>query len=214
MKVLKNIYNQIINFIKDIGSKILFWSVVSIPYFLLAYFFVWHNNELKRIPDARIIIIDKSNYKLNLISYKGKQEASYTIALGKKFGDKQEKGDLRTPEGVFQIVSIEDSRAWTYDFEDDTLPEIVGAYGPYFLRIDVPGFEGIGIHGTHDDSSLGTRASQGCIRMNNQELLDLKGVISIGTTIIIVPAIDDVKENNSLKTLRGFNNTLATRIKQ
>ncbi len=214
MKVLKNIYNQIINFVKDIGSKVLFWAVVSIPYFLLVYFFVWHNSELKKIPDSRIIIIDKANYKLDLISYTGEQEASYQIALGKRFGDKQEKGDLRTPEGVFQIVSIEDSRAWTYDFEDDTLPEIIGAYGPYFIRINVPGFEGIGIHGTHDDSSLGTRASHGCIRMNNQELSDLKEVISIGTTIIIIPAIDDVKENNSLKTSLRFNNTLATQQKR
>ena len=40
--------------------------------------------------------------------------------------------------------------------------------------MDTGGWKGIGIHGTHAPDSLGTMASEGCIRMNNDEIRDLK----------------------------------------
>jgi hypothetical protein len=32
------------------------------------------------------------------------------------------------------------------------------------------GHQGIGIHGTHDDNSIRTRATEGCIRLKNEDL--------------------------------------------
>jgi len=201
MQDFKNILNQISSFLFKIKNKSIIWVVILLPYFFIIYLFIWHNDEILKIPESRIIIIDKADYKLNVYSYNGKKLDSYEIALGKNFGNKKKKGDSKTPEGIFQVVSIEDSQNWVYDFEDDTLPEIVGAYGPFFLRIEVPGFEGIGIHGTHDNNSLGKRASHGCIRMNNKELSFLKDEITLGTIVIIIPSVDDLLVNDSLDSL-------------
>ena len=118
------------------------------------------------------IKINKGSYTLAL--YKGDEIIKeYSIAVGKNPGDKQRKGDHRTPVGDFKIVSIEDASSWKHDFGDGK-GKIAGAYGPWFLRLDAGGWKGIGIHGTHDPDSLGTMASEGCIRMENSEIQELK----------------------------------------
>jgi hypothetical protein len=93
-------------------------------------------------------------------------------------------------------VNIEDATTWSHDFKGDTLGEIKGAYGPYFIRLDVPGQKGIGIHGTHDNASIGTRASEGCIRMHNEDVTKLAQSIKPSTVVVIVPGLEDNKENN------------------
>src|SRR5205823_1304657 len=41
------------------------------------------------------------------------------------------------------------------------------------------------IHGTNRPSSIGTFASYGCIRMYNQDILDLFGRVSVGTPVVV-----------------------------
>ena len=129
------------------------------------------NNNNKDLKDYWIKI-NKGSYTLAL--YKGDEIVKeYEIAVGKNPGDKQRKGDHRTPVGDFRIVSIEDASSWKHDFGDGK-GKIAGAYGPWFMRLDAGGWKGIGIHGTHDPDSLGTMASEGCIRMDNGDLRELK----------------------------------------
>ena len=135
-------------------------------------------NNNKRINNNNVnksdywIKINKGSYTLAL--YKGDELVKeYSVAVGKNPGDKQRKGDHRTPVGDFKIVSIEDASNWKHDFGDGK-GKIAGAYGPWFLRLDAGGWKGIGIHGTHDPDSLGTMASEGCIRMENSEIQELK----------------------------------------
>ncbi len=139
------------------------------------------------------VIIEKHKFELRL--YKGnKVIKKYPVAIGKNPGDKQRVGDMRTPEGNFYISNIHDSRKWIYDFKDGKGP-VKGAYGPYFLRLYTgaertksgKAWKGIGIHGTHDPASIGTMASEGCIRMHNEDLLELKKYVKIGTPVIILP---------------------------
>ncbi len=141
---------------------------------------------------TRHILIKKSEFRLYL--YNGRTlEASYPIAIGKNAGDKQAVGDMRTPEGKFYILQIQDARNWTHDFKDGK-GEIAGAYGPWFLRLHTSKdrtksgkeWKGIGIHGTHDESSIGTCATEGCIRMKNKDLEELKTLVSIHTPVEIV----------------------------
>jgi murein L,D-transpeptidase YafK len=47
-----------------------------------------------------------------------------------------------------------------------------------------PGY-GIAIHGNNDPSSVGHPASSGCIRMYNDDIVELEGFIQIGTPVII-----------------------------
>src|SRR3954471_24895416 len=43
------------------------------------------------------------------------------------------------------------------------------------------------IHGTNRPSSIGTFASYGCIRMYNQDILDLFERVSVGTPVVVTP---------------------------
>jgi len=45
--------------------------------------------------------------------------------------------------------------------------------------------EGIGIHGTHDESTIGKESSQGCIRLLNRDVEELFDIIPKGTEVII-----------------------------
>lgn len=118
------------------------------------------------------IQVNKSEYTLTL--YKGSEPVkTYPVAVGKNPGDKQKVGDNRTPTGNFKIVSIENASGWTHDFRDGK-GKIAGAYGPWFLRLDAKGWKGIGIHGTHDPDSRGTNATEGCIRLSNEDIAELR----------------------------------------
>lgn len=118
------------------------------------------------------IFVSKSEHKLWLLN--GNEIVQeYPIATGKNPGDKQRIGDNRTPTGNFKIVSIENASKWSHDFRDGK-GKIKGAYGPWFLRLDAKGWKGIGIHGTHDPDSRGTNATEGCIRLSNEDIDELK----------------------------------------
>jgi lipoprotein-anchoring transpeptidase ErfK/SrfK len=43
------------------------------------------------------------------------------------------------------------------------------------------------LHGTNKEGNLGTHASHGCIRMNNDEIIDLFGKVSVDTLVYIQP---------------------------
>ncbi len=129
------------------------------------------------------ILVNKSEYKLTL--YKGDEIVKvYPIAIGKNTGDKQYIGDHRTPVGNFKVVSIEDASKWSHDFRDGK-GKIKGAYGPWFLRLDAKGWKGIGIHGTHDPDSLGTRATEGCVRLRNSDIQELKQLAYVNMPVVI-----------------------------
>lgn len=91
---------------------------------------------------------------------------------------------MKTPEGTFTIRSIEDSQKWGHDFKDGK-GYIRGAYGPWFMRLSYG--SGIGIHGTHDPLSMGKRATEGCIRLRNEDLRKLREMVKVGTKVHILP---------------------------
>ncbi|MDR2522259.1 MAG: L,D-transpeptidase [Synergistaceae bacterium] len=126
--------------------------------------------------------IVKKDFALYL--YRGiKTEKRYRVGVGKNSGDKLKAGDNRTPNGIFTVQSIENSRAWTHDFRDGK-GVIEGAYGPWFIRLRTK-WKGIGIHGTHDPDSRGTMVSEGCVRMLNDELEELKKIAFRGMKVVI-----------------------------
>ncbi len=43
------------------------------------------------------------------------------------------------------------------------------------------------IHGTDEEGRLGSPASHGCIRMNNQDVIDLYQTVPVGTLVVILP---------------------------
>lgn len=172
--------------------ELLHWIILILPYGFIPLIYFLHVNELEKMDHATIVVISKQDMTLSLYKYSGELIMSAPIASGKNNGNKSIIGDMKTPEGVFHIVSIEESSNWTHDFKNDSLGPIQGAYGPYFIRINVPGHKGIGIHGTHDNSSLGQRITEGCIRLNNDDLTILVKHLSVSNIVIITPGIDDI----------------------
>ena len=122
-------------------------------------------------PGEYWVRIRKGDCTLSL--YRGNELVkNYSVAVGRNPGNKRRIGDNRTPVGQFRVQSIENSQGWKHDFGDGN-GVIKGAYGPWFIRLDT-GWKGIGIHGTHDPDSRGSMATEGCIRMSNEEIQELR----------------------------------------
>lgn len=163
-------------------QTILLASVVSVfgadRSYLNTYF-----HDLDSVP---FVLIDKQNFTLSLIDSAGHVTDSYGIACAKNFGNKTRKGDHKTPEGQFYVCQFLNSKNITHDFHDGK-GEIRGAYGPWFMRLKVPGFNDIGIHGTHLPGSIGSRCTEGCIRMKNEEVVEFKNKIWLEIPVVILP---------------------------
>lgn len=140
--------------------------------------------------DAALIVISKESMSLAVYDFCSRLLVSYPIACGKGIGNKEKPGDMKTPEGAFSVQQIQDARTWSHDFGDGK-GEIKGAYGSHFIRLKTPGHSGIGIHGTHNPASIGTRATEGCIRLHNEDLLDLVKYVYVGMPVIITTSEAD-----------------------
>lgn len=180
------------------------WVVLALlvlaPYIGLYVVKHWYDGKVDDIANARIIIVDKEKMKLHLMDYEGNEVRNYDICCGKNYGNKQTVGDMKTPEGIFRITDIEDASTWEHDFKDGK-GRIEGAYGPWFLRLAVPGHKGIGIHGTHKPESIGTRDTEGCIRLTNEDITDLKSRVNPGMVVIVLASYNDLAEDNHLKQI-------------
>lgn len=136
------------------------------------------------------ILVDKPNLKLLVIS--NRDTLFHTpISCGKRLGQKTIENDYKTPEGKFIISQIQDSSKWEHDFRDGN-GIIPNAYGPVFIRLETGKWKGIGIHGTCFPESIGTRDSEGCIRLRNEDVIKLKEMVKIGMEVVILS--DDILE--------------------
>lgn len=131
------------------------------------------------------IYVDKAGFRLYLAEGNNVLN-SWGIAPGKVTGNKRKAGDNRTPEGSFTVQQIQNASSWSHDFKDGK-GVIKGAYGPWFIRLKAGGWKGIGIHGTHDPDSIGTLATEGCIRMKNEDVEALKPSVTVGMKVVIGP---------------------------
>ncbi len=137
----------------------------SVPYVNSSSFIVVSKKDL------RLIVYARSN-RGDTIAL-----ASYPVCMGKNKGNKQGKGDMRTPESPagkpFTITMIQDASTWKHDFGDGR--GNILSYGHWFLRLDTPGHNGIGIHGsTNNENTVPGRASEGCIRLLDKDIITLK----------------------------------------
>lgn len=135
------------------------------------------------------VFVKKSTFTVYLMDEKANVVKTYNCTLGKNPGQKEKRGDMKTPTGTFYVDEIDDARSWTHDFGDGK-GEIKGAYGPWFISLNTDAqsrgaWGGIGIHGTHKPEAMGMRDSEGCIRLRNENVVDLKQYVRVGTKVII-----------------------------
>ena len=143
--------------------------------------------------DSCFIVISKP--ELHLSVYESQEGdtvllARYPVCVGKNYGQKEKTGDMKTPEcnfdNPFSITEIKPASSWTHDFGDGR--GAILAYGNWFMRLKTPGFTGIGIHGsTNNESSVPGRGSEGCIRLLNANLDELKETYAfVGMKVIVL----------------------------
>ena len=140
------------------------------------------------------ILISKPEYRLyvcEVVDGDTVRRVHYPVCVALNKGQKQKKGDMRTPEctpdNPFVITEIVDASNWHHDFGDGR--GSILSYGNWFMRLKTPGFTGIGIHGsTNNESSVPGRGSEGCIRLRNNDLDDLKeNYAFVGMRVVILP---------------------------
>jgi lipoprotein-anchoring transpeptidase ErfK/SrfK len=72
--------------------------------------------------------------------------------------------------------------------DNPRLPDVIAGGSPHnpmgAAAMTLSGGE-YAIHGTNRPNSVGTYASYGCIRMYNQDVVDLYGRVSVGTQVYV-----------------------------
>lgn len=142
--------------------------------------------------DKSFIVVSKKDLKLTVYAQVNGDTvpvAQFPVCLSLNKGQKEKEGDMRTPESEpgspFVIDAIKPASDWTHDFGDGR--GAILAYGAWFLRLVTPGHHGIGIHGsTNNENSVPGRASEGCIRLRDQDIITLKEqYVWVGMPVII-----------------------------
>jgi Uncharacterized protein conserved in bacteria len=59
-----------------------------------------------------------------------------------------------------------------------------GPFGAFWMGLSKPHY---GIHGTNNPASIGHEVSLGCIRMYNEDVLQLASLVPVGTSVQIRP---------------------------
>ena len=133
------------------------------------------------VAEADHIVISKESMSLKLYDRDNRLICRFPVSAGRHYGNKQELGDCKTPEGDFSIVQIQRASHWMYN---DGKESIKGYYGNWFIRLNTK-YSGIGIHGTHEPESIGDRSTEGSIRLNNYHLDSLRAMINVGMAVRI-----------------------------
>ncbi|HUW34659.1 MAG TPA: L,D-transpeptidase family protein [Planctomycetota bacterium] len=120
------------------------------------------------------IVIEKSKYTLTV--YMGdKYFKSYRIGLGKQDS---------TPEGTYKVEEKIKNPDWFRPGKVVRYGDPENVLGTRWIKFS----RGYGIHGTSEPETIGTQASEGCVRMLNtdvEELFDL--VVRSKSTVTIKP---------------------------
>ena len=111
---------------------------------------------------------------------------SFTVATAKP--------GFTTPTGVWRIYDKQVDPVWhnpALDGWGAGEPAVIpggpgNPMGPRAIYITAPGL--IRIHGTSDEASIGRYASHGCIRMHNDEVVQLYPDVQVGDHVVIVGA--------------------------
>jgi lipoprotein-anchoring transpeptidase ErfK/SrfK len=122
-------------------------------------------------PMKMSIFIDKSEFRLT-VYLNGHYLKEYAVGIGQH--------DF-TPAGEFTVGErIKDP---SYQGKPHGHPENI--LGDYWVTLESEKYPGLGMHGTTEPDSIGTKSSLGCIRMLNKDIGELYGLIPKGAKVTI-----------------------------
>jgi len=102
---------------------------------------------------------------------------AYPVAVG--------RSSMPTPQGTFYIIRKDVNPTWyppSWASETKPVPYPYSPLGPRRLLLSNPSY---GIHGTLNPSSIGTNVTHGCIRLYNQDIIQLFDLVAVGTIVRI-----------------------------
>jgi lipoprotein-anchoring transpeptidase ErfK/SrfK len=129
----------------------------------------------------RVLTIDRTSFTLRLFR---------NLRVWKRYGIAVGMAGLETPAGTYQIQNKQVNPAWHVPnsaWAGSLAGQVIPGGAPNNpLKARWLGIaNGVGIHGTAEDWSIGTRASHGCIRMHVSDVIDLYPRVPVGTTVLI-----------------------------
>src|SRR3954454_191141 len=127
------------------------------------------------------VVVNRPAFKLTVYENLAAKK-TYSVAVGQV--------GLETPAGLYHVQNKAVNPAWhvpSSAWAGDLAGKVISGDDPTnpikarWLGI----FDGVGIHGTSEDSSIGSAASQGCIRMHIREVKVLYPRVRVGTPMYI-----------------------------
>jgi len=178
--------------VADDGSLAVYCARYGIPYInveaqygheeqqrkMLEAVYALYRDDLARLAERQDLIKVYVAEKKMLVNINGFQK-EYPISTGERYGQKLRRNDRRTPIGIYQVQRVHDAKRWKFR-------NMPNAYGPWFIRL-ATGWQGIGIHGTNEERTIGQASSLGCIRMRNSDIEELIRYIYKGLRVVILP---------------------------
>lgn len=130
------------------------------------------------------LLVDKSLFKMWVL-YEGCPFKGYTITTGAP--------NKETPVTKFVVGGKNPKPAWWPPSDVKVTGKTPVPYGDpqnplgeWWISLEHDLFHGIGIHGTNDPGSIGSKASNGCIRMLNDEVVEVAALAYKGMVVTIV----------------------------
>jgi lipoprotein-anchoring transpeptidase ErfK/SrfK len=128
-----------------------------------------------QVPTGTVsLLVDKSDNVLTVLR-DGRFFREYRVATGR---------ENRTPVGEFTITDRVEKPTWWRPADNKPIPygDPEHELGTHWLAWSIRGF---GIHGTNKPESIGTQASLGCVRMLNEEVVQLFALAPSGTKVVV-----------------------------
>jgi murein L,D-transpeptidase YafK len=141
----------------------------------------------KAAKEKSVILVDKKTNTLYLAEYEDgayKILKTYHATLGQVQGDKEDEGDLKTPEGIYTFKSRQ------------TPPQLAKKFGKMAFSLNFPNTydhlagrtgSGVMLHATDTPDRLAKNYdSLGCVVVKNEEIEEIFPHVRIGLTPILI----------------------------
>jgi lipoprotein-anchoring transpeptidase ErfK/SrfK len=129
------------------------------------------------------IVVDKTLFKL-WICYEGAPVKAYPVTIGAE--------NKPTPAAKF-VVGVRNPKPAWWPPAELNIKEAPIKYGDprnplgeWWVALDHDMHHGIGIHGTNEPQTIGTKASNGCVRMLNDDVCEVAAITYKGMVVTVV----------------------------
>lgn len=109
---------------------------------------------------------------------------NYQVAIGKQDGDKQVRGDNKTPEGIYLAQTHIDGK------------DLPVRYGPLAIPLDFPNpidrffkktGSGIWLHGVEDNKRISeAKVTEGCVAFYNEDIKEISNFLNPKQALIVI----------------------------